>query len=147
MLDVGFQEVFLIAVVGLLVLGPQRLPEALRTMGLWMGRLRRSFNSVKGEIEREIGMDDIRRQLHNEAVMDEMKRIEQNVRDGVDGARNTIHGGVAEASENDPEPEEPITRKLPTTSGGLGSSSEPTDSATDEPTTPSREQAARDGAA
>ena len=125
MLDVGFQEVFLIAVVGLLVLGPKRLPEALRTMGLWMGRLRRSFNAVKGEIEREIGMDDIRRQLHNEAVMEEMKRIEQNVRDGVDGARNTIHGGVTDA---DPEPEEPISRKetnkMPTTASGLGSTAD-----------------------
>lgn len=119
MLDVGFQEVFLIAVVGLLVLGPKRLPEALRTMGLWMGRLRRSFNTVKGEIEREIGMDDIRRQLHNEAVMEEMKRIEQNVRDGVDGARNTIHGGVSEAESTDidPEPDEPVRSDNPPASG------------------------------
>ena len=69
----------MIAVVGLLVIGPARLPETLRTLGLWLGRLRRSFVSVKAEIEKEIGMDEIKRQLHNEAVMDEMKRIEKDV--------------------------------------------------------------------
>ncbi len=80
MFDVGFPELMLVAVVGLLVIGPERLPEALRTLGLWFGRMRRSFISVKTEIEKEIGMDEVRRQLHNEAVMDEMKRIEQQVK-------------------------------------------------------------------
>jgi sec-independent protein translocase protein TatB len=61
------------------VLGPERLPSALRTLGLWLGRLRRSFDSVKQEIEREIGMDDVRRQLHNEMVMGELKRIETDL--------------------------------------------------------------------
>ena len=79
MFESGFQELRLVALVALLVLGPERLPGALRTMGLMLGRLRRSFDSVKVEIEREIGMDDIRRQLHNEAVMDELKRIERDL--------------------------------------------------------------------
>ncbi|MCZ6710809.1 MAG: Sec-independent protein translocase protein TatB [Gammaproteobacteria bacterium] len=86
MFDVGFPELVLIAVVGLLVIGPERLPEALRTLGLWLGRMRRSFVSVKNEIEKEIGMDEVRRQLHNEAVMDEMKRIENEVRSSADAA-------------------------------------------------------------
>jgi len=80
MFEIGFPELVLIAIVGLLVIGPERLPEALRTLGLWLGRLRRSFMSVKTEIEKEIGMDDIRRQLHNEAVLEEMKRIEREAR-------------------------------------------------------------------
>ena len=84
MFDIGFPELVLIAVVGLLVIGPERLPEALRTLGLWLGRMRRSFMSIKDEIEKEIGMDEVRRQLHNEAVMDEMKRIEREVRNSVD---------------------------------------------------------------
>jgi sec-independent protein translocase protein TatB len=79
MFEIGFPELILIAVVGLLVIGPERLPEALRTLGLWLGRMRRSFVAVKTEIEKEIGMDEVRRQLHNEAVMDEMKRIEAEV--------------------------------------------------------------------
>ena len=81
MFDIGFPELVLVAIVGLLVIGPERLPEALRTLGLWLGRMRRSFTTVKTEIEKEIGMDEVRRQLHNEAVMDEMKRIEQEVKE------------------------------------------------------------------
>ena len=87
MLDIGGLELMLIAVVALLVIGPERLPETLRTLGLWLGRLRRSFTSVKAEIEKEIGMDEVKRQLHNEAVMAEMKRIEEEVRTSVDDAK------------------------------------------------------------
>jgi sec-independent protein translocase protein TatB len=76
----SIHELLLVAFVALLVIGPQRLPETLRTLGLWLGRLTRSFNSVKDEISKEIGMDEILRQLHNEAVMEEMKRIEREVK-------------------------------------------------------------------
>ena len=84
MFDIGFPELMVVATVALLVLGPERLPEALRTLGLWFGRLRRSFTQVKSEIEREIGMDDIRRQLHNESILEEMKRIEADVQQSID---------------------------------------------------------------
>ena len=87
MFDIGFPELLLVAIVGLLVIGPNRLPEALRTLGLWLGRMRRSFNTVKAEIEKEVGMDEVRRQLHNEAVMEEMKRIEREVKDTGKAAR------------------------------------------------------------
>ena len=100
MFDIGFPELMLAALVALLVIGPERLPEAMRGMGLWLGRLRRSFNAVKTEIEREIGMDDIRRQLHNEAVMEEMKRIENEV-------KNT-------ANEAKIDPPDPSTKPDPT---------------------------------
>ena len=77
-------ETMVIIVVILLVIGPERLPETLRTLGLWVGRLQRSFTGVKNEIEKEIDMDGIRRQLHNEAVMEEMRRIEEEVKAGTD---------------------------------------------------------------
>jgi len=80
MFDISFPELVVVCVIALLVLGPERLPGALRTMGLWVGRISRTFVTMKAEIEREIGMDDIRRQLHNEAVMDEVKRLEREVR-------------------------------------------------------------------
>lgn len=83
MFDIGFSELVLVAIVTLLVIGPEKLPETLRTAGLWLGRLRRSFTAVKSEIEKEIGMDDVRRQLHNEAIMDEMKRIEREVKNNM----------------------------------------------------------------
>ncbi|MDH3643694.1 MAG: Sec-independent protein translocase protein TatB [Gammaproteobacteria bacterium] len=111
MFDIGFPELILIAVVGLLVIGPERLPEALRTLGLWLGRMRRSFVSVKNEIEKEIGMDEVRRQLHNEAVMDEMKRIEGEMRDTVDEAAATSKPGNAatttESTNTDDRPADP----------------------------------------
>jgi sec-independent protein translocase protein TatB len=91
MFDIGFPELILVAIVGLLVIGPERLPEALRTLGLWLGRMRRSFVAVKAEIEKEIGMDEVRRQLHNEQIMEEMKRIEAEVKGSVDDARTTFN--------------------------------------------------------
>jgi sec-independent protein translocase protein TatB len=94
MFDIGFPELILIAIVGLLVIGPERLPEALRTLGLWLGRMRRSFVSVKAEIEKEIGMDEVKRQLHNEAIMDEMKRIEQEVKSTADTAQASLNEGM-----------------------------------------------------
>lgn len=69
MFDVGFSELLLIALLALLVLGPERLPGAARTAGLWIGRLKRSFAAIKSEVEREIGADEIRRQLHNENIL------------------------------------------------------------------------------
>ena len=92
------QELMLIALVALLVIGPERLPETLRTLGLWLGRLRRSFNSVKNEIEKEVGMDEIRRQLHNEAVMEEMKRIEREVNTSLDMNESNV---IADSTPQD----------------------------------------------
>ncbi|RJG13111.1 Sec-independent protein translocase subunit TatB [Pseudomonas cavernicola] len=69
MFGISFSELLLVALVALLVLGPERLPGAARTAGLWIGRLKRSFNAIKQEVEREIGADEIRRQLHNEHIM------------------------------------------------------------------------------
>lgn len=69
MFGISFSELLLVGLVALLVLGPERLPGAARTAGLWIGRLKRSFNSIKNEIEREIGADEIRRQLHNEHIL------------------------------------------------------------------------------
>ena len=84
MFDIGFAELLLIAVVGLLVLGPERLPGAVRTTSLWIGRLRRSFNNIRKEIEREVGADEIRQQLHNESIMASLKEGEQKLRSTVE---------------------------------------------------------------
>ena len=100
--EVGFPELILIAIVGLLVIGPERLPETLRTLGLWFGRMRRSFNTVKAEIEKEIGMDEVKRQLHNEAIMEEMKRIEAEVKKTADTARSSLNEGIDAAQPTIP---------------------------------------------
>ena len=101
--DFGSLEILLILVVTLVVIGPEKLPEALRALGLWFGRLSRSFNSVKSEIEKEIGMDDVRRQLHNEAVMQEMKRIEDEVKSAIDPVTQPVSIDPASAPSEAPE--------------------------------------------
>ncbi len=75
MFDIGFSELVLIFIVGLLVLGPERLPGVIKTGSVWLARLRRSFNQMRSEIEREIGYDDIKREIHNQTVLDELKQV------------------------------------------------------------------------
>ena len=73
MFDIGPSELLLIFVVALLVIGPERLPSAVKTASLWIGRFRRSFHKIKSEVERELNADEIRRQLHNESILAEVE--------------------------------------------------------------------------
>ncbi|MEW5621954.1 Sec-independent protein translocase protein TatB [Pseudomonas putida] len=78
MFGISISELLLVGLVALLVLGPERLPGAARKAGLWIARLKRGVSSIKMEVEREIGADEIRRQLHNEHILqmeEEAKRI------------------------------------------------------------------------
>jgi sec-independent protein translocase protein TatB len=61
MFDIGFWELTLVAVVALLVVGPERLPRLARTAGLWIGKGRRVLASVKGEIDREQKAEELKR--------------------------------------------------------------------------------------
>ncbi|HSG89856.1 MAG TPA: Sec-independent protein translocase protein TatB [Pseudomonadales bacterium] len=79
MFDIGFPELLLVSIVALLVFGPERLPEVLRTVGGWLGSARRSFATLKSEIEREVGADEIRRDIHNSRIMEEAKQLERQV--------------------------------------------------------------------
>ena len=63
MFDVGFSELLMIAVVALLVLGPERLPRAARMAGLWARRARAQWHSVRAELESELAADDLRRRM------------------------------------------------------------------------------------
>ncbi len=90
MFDIGFFELLLIAVVGLIVIGPKRLPETIRFVGLWIGRLRRSLSAAKKEFEQEFGIDDVRRQLHNEAVMQELEESKKVLMKEVEDAKGTL---------------------------------------------------------
>jgi Tat protein translocase TatB subunit len=84
MFDIGFSEIIVCTVVGLIVIGPERLPEAVRTVGLWIGRIKRSLRETREEIERQVGMDDVRRQLHTE----EMMRTLADMQEEIDSALN-----------------------------------------------------------
>lgn len=65
MFDIGFSELFLIAVVALVVLGPERLPKAARFAGLWVRRARAQWYSVKSELERELASEELQRTVRD----------------------------------------------------------------------------------
>lgn len=75
MFDVGFWELLLIAVVGLLVIGPKRLPGVARTLGLWVGRGRRLISSVKADIEQEIRAEELKRIVDGQKEIDPLHTI------------------------------------------------------------------------
>ena len=89
MFDISVTELMLVSVIALLVIGPERLPETIRSIMLWLGRIRRTFTSIKTEIEQEIGADEIRRQLHNESILKEIKE-----------SKNQIAGALKEADQS-----------------------------------------------
>ena len=79
MFNIHSTEILLILIVALIVIGPDKLPSAIRTASLWIGRFRRSFYKVKAEVERELNTDEIRRQLHNESVMAQIEDAKTKV--------------------------------------------------------------------
>ncbi|WP_421683415.1 Sec-independent protein translocase subunit TatB [Stutzerimonas urumqiensis] len=108
MFDIGFTELLLVGLVALLVLGPERLPVAARTAGLWIGRIKRSFGAIKTEVEREIGADEIRRQLHNERILELEREMNQSVMPPSPKPSGTAAGpSVQPAVETPPPPSAP----------------------------------------
>tara|TARA_R100001377_G_scaffold73929_3_gene50109 strand:- start:893 stop:1513 length:621 start_codon:yes stop_codon:yes gene_type:complete len=99
MFDIGFMELLLISVVALIVIGPERLPGAIRTATLWIGRAKRSFNQVKGEIEKEINADEIKRQLHNESILSDLKKAKGKADELVASTRKNIDTINTEVNE------------------------------------------------
>lgn len=76
MFDIGFAELLLIGVVGLLVVGPEQLPGAVRTVMAWINRFRRSFEQIRTEVRRELHNDEVMQKLREES-----REFEQKVRD------------------------------------------------------------------
>ncbi|WP_176514707.1 Sec-independent protein translocase protein TatB [Pseudomonas faucium] len=75
MFEVGFSELLLVGVVALLVLGPERLPVAARTLGRGLGQARRAMHGLRAQMEREIAMPDLDSQP--------LQRLEQEIRQGI----------------------------------------------------------------
>lgn len=67
MFDISFWELAIVAVVALLVIGPEKLPKVARTAGMWVGRARRFVGSVKADIDRELAADELKKTLANQA--------------------------------------------------------------------------------
>ena len=77
MFDIGFSELLVIAVVALLVIGPEKLPKVARTAGVMFGRLQRYVNDVKADIQREVELDELKK-LRSQ-FEDAAKSVEQSV--------------------------------------------------------------------
>ncbi len=75
MFDIGFWELTTIAVIALLVIGPDKLPGVARTAGKWVGRARRFVGDVKSDIDRELRQEELRKALAKDAGLDEIKEI------------------------------------------------------------------------
>ncbi|WP_151705663.1 Sec-independent protein translocase protein TatB [Nitrincola alkalilacustris] len=108
MFDIGFAEILIVSVVALLVLGPEKLPVAVRTCGLWFGKIKRSVNSIQREINEELRIDELRRtaaitkdELDKELreMTRPFKEAGEQVRDAADEARG--QPSAADASTDD----------------------------------------------
>jgi sec-independent protein translocase protein TatB len=77
MFDIGFSELLVIAVVALLVIGPEKLPKVARTAGVMFGRLQRYVNDVKADIQREVELDELKK-LRSQ-FEDAAKSVEESV--------------------------------------------------------------------
>ena len=88
MFDVGFSELLLVALVALVVLGPERLPRAARFVGLWVRRARAQWHSVKAELERDLAAEELQRSLRDgrdalRDARDELRDVGGQARDGL----------------------------------------------------------------
>ncbi|KPQ21158.1 MULTISPECIES: Sec-independent protein translocase protein TatB [unclassified Halomonas] len=75
MFDFGFFEILVIGIVGLLVLGPERLPRAARTAGLWIGKIKRTVSGMQREISAQLEAEELRQKL-----TDQQKKLDESLR-------------------------------------------------------------------
>ena len=84
MFDIGFSELMVIAVVALIVIGPERLPKVARTLGHLFGRMQRYVNDVKADISREMELE-------------ELKKLQTTIQDAARTFEDTVHKEVNSA--------------------------------------------------
>jgi sec-independent protein translocase protein TatB len=87
MFDVGFSELFLIGLVSLLVIGPERLPKVARIAGYWLGKTRSMVASVKEEITLELQAEELRQIFKEQSGL-------QDVQQMIDETSNTLHSTI-----------------------------------------------------
>jgi sec-independent protein translocase protein TatB len=77
MFDIGFWEILLIAVVALIVVGPERMPKLIRVTGLWLGRAQASVQSIRSEIAKELRAQELQDALRKP---DNMPNLNEQIR-------------------------------------------------------------------
>jgi sec-independent protein translocase protein TatB len=107
MFDIGFAELLIIAVVGLIVLGPEKLPVAARTVGLWVGKAKRTISGIQSDINEELRLEEMKRQV----VMkqDELDRELDEMREPFSealGSNSPLANSVSAPKEKASEPDQ-----------------------------------------
>ena len=102
MFDIGFSELMVIAVVALIVIGPERLPKVARTLGHLFGRMQRYVNDVKADISREMELDELRKL--QTTMQDAARSFEQSVTQEVQTAESELRKIAQEANPVAPPP-------------------------------------------
>ena len=96
MFDIGFSELMVIAVVALIVIGPERLPKVARTLGHLFGRMQRYVNDVKADISREMELDELKKL--QATMKDAARSFEQSVTQEVNSAETELQKIAQEAN-------------------------------------------------
>jgi sec-independent protein translocase protein TatB len=99
MFGISSGELFFIAIIALIVLGPERLPKVTRMAGMWVRRARTQWNSVKDELERELAAEELKRSLHD--AQSALQDTEQKIRDSGAEARREFEQMRASVQESD----------------------------------------------
>ena len=97
MFDIGFSEIVVIAVVALVVIGPERLPKTARTLGHLFGRLQRYVSDVKADISREIELDELRKLQRD--MQGAARDFEQTVKTAASDVRAGVQNVERELNE------------------------------------------------
>jgi len=98
MFDVGALELLIIAVVALVVIGPERLPEVARTAGKWVGKLNRFISNVKDDISREIKADELKETLKKQADVAGIHEILEDTKSSVNSVKDKTARALDEVS-------------------------------------------------
>jgi sec-independent protein translocase protein TatB len=109
MFDVGFSELLVIAVVALIVIGPERLPRVARTAGHLLGRLQRYVGDVKSDINREMQMEDLKKL--QQQVAEQAKSMEASVSEQLKSVETSLNQSIEQGIANK-------TEAAPTTDAG-----------------------------
>ncbi|MBI2297148.1 MAG: Sec-independent protein translocase subunit TatB [Betaproteobacteria bacterium] len=106
MFDIGFSELLVIAVVALIVIGPERLPKVARTLGHLFGRMQRYVNDVKADITREMELEELKK--FRSSMEDAARSMQDTVTSGVSETEGELNQLAQEARPApDPGPESP----------------------------------------
>ena len=108
MFDIGFWELAVIGVIALLVVGPERLPAMARSVGLWVGRIRRYVSHVKDDIEREIRAEELREMMKESSRIESLDEELSEARDTLNAVEQDINEADASLGRDSvPEDDEP----------------------------------------